>query len=84
VRRLIANFASKYKPKPKPARRNHWGRKKLAELRLRLKAKKVSPGQQSLWDDWNLPVDEVVATAKQFVLANCFNPDLAALQFQPP
>jgi putative transposase len=74
-------FCQQYKPKPKPEKRNHWGSKKLAALRQKMKAKKASPGQKSLWENWNLPMDEIVAVAKKFVLANCFNPDIAALQF---
>jgi putative transposase len=74
-------FCQKYKPKPKPEKRNHWGSKKLAALRQKMKAKKVSPGQKSLWDGWILPMDEIVAVAKKFVLANCLNPDVAAAQF---
>jgi putative transposase len=74
-------FCQKYKPKPKPEKRNHWGSKKLAAWRQKMKAKKASPGQKSLWENWNLPMDEIVAVAKKFVLANCFNPDIAALQF---
>lgn len=74
-------FCQKYKPKPKSEKRNHWGSKKLAALRQKMKAKKVSPGQKSLWDDWQVPIDEVVEVAKKFVLANCFNPDIAGLQF---
>jgi hypothetical protein len=62
-------------------KRNHWGSQKLAALRQKMKAKKVSPGQKSLWENWTLPTDEIVAVAKKFVLANCFNPDVAVLQF---
>jgi putative transposase len=46
-----------------------------------MKAKKVSPGQKSLWDNWNAPMDEIVKTAKKFVLANCLNPNIATAQF---
>ncbi|MEB3357935.1 MAG: transposase [Synechococcales bacterium] len=74
-------FCKKYRPQPKPERKNHWGSKKLAGLKLRLKAKKKSPGQQNLWDDWNLPVEEIDEVAKTFVLANCLNPDIAVEQF---
>lgn len=75
------NFCKQYKPKPKPERKNYWGSQKLAKLRQKMKAKKVSPGQKSLWDGWNLPMDEIVAVAKKFVLANCWNPEIAATQF---
>ncbi|MFQ4139441.1 transposase [Nodosilinea sp. PGN35] len=79
--RAYRRFCQRYKPKPKPEKRNHWGSKKLAGLRLKMKAKKVCPGQKSLWDNWNAPMDEIVKTAKKFVLANCLNPDIAAAQF---
>jgi putative transposase len=71
----LSKFCQKYKPKPKPEKRNHWGSKKLAALRQKMKAKKVSPGQKSLWESWNLPMDEIVAVAKKFVLANCYDPE---------
>jgi putative transposase len=74
-------FCKNYRPLPKPNRKSHWGSKKLAGLKLRMTAKKKSPGQQSLWDDWNLPQEDVEAVAKPFVLANCLNPDIAILQF---
>jgi putative transposase len=74
-------FCKKYKPKPKPEKRNHWGSKKLAAIRQKMKAKKASPGQKSLWDEWNAPMDEVLEVAKQFVLANCLNPDIVSARF---
>ncbi|MGB3613980.1 MAG: hypothetical protein WBA10_09320 [Elainellaceae cyanobacterium] len=37
--------------------------------------------QQSLWDEWNIPAEEIEAVAKEFVLANRLNPDIAAVQF---
>jgi putative transposase len=39
------------------------------------------PGQKSLWQNLNLPMDEVQEVAKKFVLANCYDPNIAALQF---
>ena len=78
---VYRQFCKKYKPQPKPERKSYWGNQKLARLRQKMKAKKVSPGQKSLWDGWTLPVDEIVAVAKKFVLANCWNPDIAAVQF---
>ena len=74
-------LCKRYKPQPKPERRSHWGSKKLAGLRVRMKAKKSSPGQKSLWKEWNAPMDEIHRVAKKFVLANCLNPEIAALQF---
>ncbi|MEB3212737.1 MAG: transposase [Leptolyngbyaceae bacterium] len=74
-------FCKNYRPQPKPEKKSHWGSKKLAGIKLKLKAKKKSPGQQNLWDDWELPAEEIEAVAKEFVMANCFNPDVAAEQF---
>jgi hypothetical protein len=44
--------------------------------------KKSSPGQMHLpWASWN-PIDpEIVAVAKQFVLANCYNQTTSAVMF---
>ncbi len=81
-------FCTRYQPKPKPERKNHWGSQLLAGLKLRSKAsnkqakkKRPSPGQISLWTDWLPSMDEVHEVAKKFVLANCLNPDIAAAQF---
>jgi putative transposase len=74
-------FCKKYRAQPKPERKRYWGSQKLARLRQTMKAKQVSPGQKSLWENWNAPMDEAVEIAKKFVLANCFKPDIAALQF---
>ncbi|MEL6384393.1 MAG: transposase [Cyanobacteria bacterium J06626_18] len=74
-------LCKRYKPKPKPERKPRWGSQKLAALRQKLKAKKASPGQKRLWKAWDVPVDEIEAVAKKFVLANCLNPEIAALQF---
>ena len=78
---MYRRFCKQYRPKSKPERRNHWGSQRLAGLKQKMKVKKVSPGQKSLWKEWQLPFDEMVATAKKFVLANCFNPDIAGMQF---
>ena len=75
-------FCKKYKPKPKPERRNTWGSKKLAAIRQKMKAKKKTPGQQSLWDEWQAPMDAVQKVAKKFVLANCLNPDVVRARFE--
>lgn len=77
-------FCEKYKPKPKPERRHYWGSKLLAQIKARSKVKKkASPGQQSLWNDWETPAAEIRAVAKAFVLANCYDPDQASLRFEP-
>jgi putative transposase len=44
--------------------------------------KQASPGQQSLWDEWEQPVDEIRRVAEKFVLANCFDPKIASIQFE--
>ena len=75
-------FCKKYKPQPKPERRNTWGSKKLAAIRQKMKAKKKTPGQQSLWDEWQAPMDAVQKVAKKFVLANCLNPDVVSARFE--
>jgi putative transposase len=79
--RAYRRFCRKYKPKPKPERKSRWGSQKLAALRQKMKIKKVSPGQKSLWQAWDVPLDEIEAVAKKFVLANCLNPEIATLQF---
>jgi hypothetical protein len=33
---------------------------------------------------WNAPVEEIRQVAETFVLANCLNPEIARLQFEPP
>jgi putative transposase len=75
-------FCKKYQPRPKPERRNHWGSKKLAALRQKMKAKKASPGQKSLWEEWNAPMDKVLEVAKKFVLAKCLTPDVVSARFE--
>jgi putative transposase len=64
-------FCQKYKPQPKPEKQNHWGSKLLAKIRARGKpSKKVSPGQRSLWEAWDMPESEIVQVAEKFVQAN--------------
>ena len=75
-------FCQTYQPRPKPERKNYWGSKLLAKLQSRpTRRKRVSPGQIKLWDDWLPAMDKVHEVAKKFVLANCFNPGIAAGQF---
>jgi len=78
-------FCKRYQPSPKTERKNHWGSKLLTGLTLRskpaTKKKRPSPGQMSLWKDWQPYMDEVHKVAKQFVLANSLNPDIAAAKF---
>jgi putative transposase len=75
-------FCKKYKPKPKSEKRRHWGSKLLGKIRERMKVKKRTPGQKSLWDDWEVPAEEIRRVAKKFVLANCNDPQIAGLRFE--
>jgi putative transposase len=63
-------LCKKYKPKPKPEKKNHWGSKLLGEMKVKSKSKKTSPGQQSLWDDWEASSDEIHEVAEKFIQAN--------------
>jgi hypothetical protein len=38
-----------------------------------MKAKKKTPGQKSLWDEWQAPMDAVQNVAKKFVLVGHFS-----------
>ena len=74
-------FCQRYKPKSKPEKRNHWGSKLLARVKAKGKPKKkVSPGQKSLWQDWDAPMEEIQAVAEKFVVANALNPEIARCQ----
>jgi len=69
-------FCERYRPKPKPEIKNHWGSKLLEKLigRKRKPDKKSkSPGQLKLWDEWEAP-SEIHEVAAQFIRANCFDP----------
>ncbi|HIK43018.1 transposase [Thermoleptolyngbya sp. M55_K2018_002] len=80
---IYRQFCKKYKPKPKPEKRNPWGSKLLAQIKARSRLKKKSsPGQKSLWDDWETPAAEIRQVAKKFVLANCYDPEVMKLQFE--
>ncbi|MGB7440134.1 MAG: transposase [Coleofasciculaceae cyanobacterium] len=75
-------FCRKYKPKPKPEKRYHWGSKLLPKvLKGKGKGKKSSPGQMKLpWDTWEAADSEIREVAEKFVLANCYDPKVA-MQF---
>jgi putative transposase len=75
-------FCKKYKPQPKPEKKNHWGSKLLAKLRVRGKPVKISPGQRNLWEEWDAPIEEIRSVAEKFILANCFDPKFASVQFR--
>jgi hypothetical protein len=53
----------------------------LKTLKTKGKPQKVSPGQTSLWDEWDAPLEEIEAVAKTFVVANALNPEIAKNQF---
>jgi putative transposase len=73
-------FCKKYKPRPKSGRRNLWGSRFLPKVKKK-KKKKDSPGQMGLpWADWEPPSNLVAEVARQFVLANCYDPQVA-MQF---
>lgn len=75
-------FCKKYKPQPKPEKKNHWGSKLLARLKRQRQPQKQSPGQLSLWDDWDKPSQEIAAVAQKFILANSLNPEIAGIRFE--
>ena len=73
-------FCRKYKSRPKSQRRRRWGSRFLPKVKKK-KKNKASPGQMRLpWADWELPSNLVVEVARQFVLANCYDPEVA-MQF---
>lgn len=78
---VYRKFCNQHRPKPKSAKKSHWGSKLLAGFKPIRKSRKQSPGQMSLWDDWQLPFTEIEQVAKKFVLANCRNPDIASANF---
>ena len=78
-------FCERYKPKPKPEIKNHWGSKLLEKLigRKRKPDKKAnSPGQLKLWDEWEAP-SEIHEVAAQFIRANCYDPKYFDLHLDP-
>ncbi|WP_260446804.1 hypothetical protein [Nostoc sp. 2RC] len=78
-------FCRKYKPQLKPEKRNYWGSRLLAGMKLKGKPsnKKSSPGQMSLpWNQWEASDPEIQAIAQKFVLANC--PKVGRARYQNP
>jgi hypothetical protein len=54
----------------------------LAGITLKKKPRKTNPGQtRRPWDEWQAPFDEIHQIAKQFVLVNALNPEIASIQF---
>ncbi|MFM6348781.1 MAG: transposase, partial [Dolichospermum sp.] len=69
-------FCKKYRPQPKPEKRNRWGSQLLAGMKPQRKNKKSSPGQLKLfWDELNFDNEEIQEVATKFVKANCYNPN---------
>ncbi|MDJ0679564.1 MAG: hypothetical protein QNJ18_06830 [Xenococcaceae cyanobacterium MO_167.B52] len=81
--RKYRGFCQKYKPKPKPEKRYHWGSKLLPKVLSARERKKRSPGQMRLpfWDDWVASNEEIREIAEKFVMANCYDPKIAAQFF---
>ena len=76
-----SGFCTRYKPKPKPERRYHWGSKLLPKVVKGKVKKKTSPGQMRLpWDTWEVEDSEASKVAEKFVMANCYDPKIA-MQF---
>ncbi len=67
-------FCARYKPQEKKEKKKRWGSKLLKKIVGRGKPKKVSPGQKSLWEEWDAPVEEIKKVAEKFVEANQFPP----------
>jgi putative transposase len=42
--------------------------------------RKQSPGQKSLWENWDKPLEEIQAVADKFLQANALNPEIARYQ----
>ncbi len=80
--RKYKGFCKKYKPKPKPDKRCHWGNKLLPKVLKAREKKKQAPGQMRLpWDEWEANNDEIRLVAEKFVMANCYDPKVAAQFF---
>ncbi len=76
-------FCKKYKPKPKPESSYHWGSRLLPKVLSARERKRRVPGQMSLpfWDDWEATNGEIREVAEKFVIANCYDPGIAAQFF---
>lgn len=75
-------FCRKYKSKPKPETRCYWGSKLLPKVLKASEQKRRIPGQMSLpWDEWEATNSEIREVAEKFVMANCYDPKVAAQFF---
>ena len=78
----MTDFCERYKPKPKPEKRSFWGSKLLPKVLKASERKKQSTGQMRLpWDQWEPTQQDIRKVAEQFVLANCYDPKVAAQFF---
>ncbi len=75
-------FCQKYKPKSKPEKSYSW-ESRLLPLVLKVRDKKKrAPGQMRLpWDEWEATNSEIREVAEKFVMANCYDPKVAAQFF---
>ncbi len=80
--RKYRGFCQKYKPKPKSEKSYSWG-SRLLPLVLKVRDKKKrAPGQMRLpWDEWEATNSEIRKVAEKFVMANCYDPKVAAQFF---
>jgi len=70
-------FCEQYRPKPKPERNFHWGRRLLQGLAVARGQPQKHRGQMTLpWGEWERP-STMDAVARQFVGANALNPQVA-------
>jgi hypothetical protein len=70
-------FCERYQAQPKSERRSRWGTKLLAKIKAEGKVKrKVSPGQKSLWEEWDESNEAIKKVAEKFKTANEFPPRL--------
>ena len=82
LRSVAPGWLWKYKPQPKPEKRCHWGSRLLPKVLKAREKKKRSPGQMRLpWDEWEATNSEIREVAEKFVMANCYDPKVAAQFF---
>ena len=75
-------FCKRYKPKPKAETRYYWGSKLLPKVLSTRERKRRKPGQMRLpWDQWEATDSEIRDVAEKFVMANCYDPKVAAQFF---
>ena len=67
-------FCKKYRPQPKPEKKSLWGSKLLAGFKPIKKSQKKSPGQMNLWEEWQIPLNEIQDVAKKICVGELFKP----------